>query len=238
MRTVTSAARQRERAFTLIELLVVISIIALLIALLLPAIKRSRESARNVVCASRLKQLGIAWGMYLEESEGSYATRTPGGTNPLGIPWLWYIMLRDSETGYDMYEMLQCPSMESFGWFDDYTGRFPYPGDHRGGSRVGPYGVDGPWPSYIEIGYGYNMKIQGGGKHYRDDFSDPAATGLHAETGSFYWWNHLGSSGEIGYWYADRHFEGMGNVLFMDVHVGPVETPYPAHAPDDLQDPD
>ena len=50
----------RRHAFTLVELLVVISIVALLIALLLPSIKRSRENARVVVCASNLRQLNIA----------------------------------------------------------------------------------------------------------------------------------------------------------------------------------
>ncbi|MAE66983.1 MAG: hypothetical protein CMJ18_22210 [Phycisphaeraceae bacterium] len=59
-----------RRGFTLIELLVVISIIALLIALLLPAIKRSKEIARRIACASGLHQIGIGLIAYAGEQNG------------------------------------------------------------------------------------------------------------------------------------------------------------------------
>ena len=51
---------KRRRAFTLIELLVVISIIALLIALLLPALQQARSAARDAVCKSQVRQVGLA----------------------------------------------------------------------------------------------------------------------------------------------------------------------------------
>lgn len=54
----------RKGGFTLIELLVVISIIALLIAVLLPALSQARDTARRAMCASNLRQITIAWTYY------------------------------------------------------------------------------------------------------------------------------------------------------------------------------
>lgn len=70
------------RAFTLIELLVVISIIALLIAILLPALGAARRSAEAAQCLSNLKQVGIAYSNYLDEHK-----RVPHNS-PNG--WRWY----------------------------------------------------------------------------------------------------------------------------------------------------
>ena len=60
----------RKRGFTLVELLVVIAIIALLVSMLLPALRKARESARVAACASNLHQWGIVWSAYSNDNRG------------------------------------------------------------------------------------------------------------------------------------------------------------------------
>jgi len=62
--------RNRPAGFTLIELLVVISIIALLVALLLPALRQARGVAQNVACQSQQRQISLGFFMYTEDANG------------------------------------------------------------------------------------------------------------------------------------------------------------------------
>ena len=83
-----STRKTKSPGFTLIELLVVIAIIAILAALLLPALARAKQKGQQAVCLSNLKQIGLAFEMYLNESNDHFPDRRglknslPGGYHP------------------------------------------------------------------------------------------------------------------------------------------------------------
>jgi len=83
----------RRKGFTLIELLVVIAMIALLMAILMPALNRAREQGRRAVCLNHLKTLTLGWMMYADENDD----RIVNGEaywNPSGAPLLGRQRLR------------------------------------------------------------------------------------------------------------------------------------------------
>ncbi len=81
----------RVAAFTLIELLVVVAIIGILAALLLPALARSKDSARRAQCASNLHQFGLATQMYWDDNSGDCFRYVFGTTNVGQIYWFGWI---------------------------------------------------------------------------------------------------------------------------------------------------
>ena len=136
----TRHPKSRQRAFTLIELLVVIAIIAVLAALLVPALHYAREKARATKCMSNLRQLAAAAILYTADHGGrfpqAYRTEFAGGAM---VSHSWDFITRRTAGGVDVRpgtlfgtycggEIYQCPSFNGEspgaapGTEDPYTG--------------------------------------------------------------------------------------------------------------------
>ena len=93
----------KSRGFTLIELLVVISIIALLLAVLMPALQRVKKQAQTVACHSNLKQWGLYFSMYTQDNNGNFQEGWWSGKDYRGT---WVAILRPY---YKDSNLLLCP---------------------------------------------------------------------------------------------------------------------------------
>jgi len=214
-----ASERRGVRAFTLIELLVVIAIIAILAAMLMPALERARESARAVECVGHQKQVHLAMTMYFDDYDGAmpvaYSEGVHGGS---GIQWYepqkvgGYLGIRAVPTGTRPAGPLACPSAT----YDDNRSNYAVLEDIFGSDwRQRHFRVDHWWRASLKVCV-YDSK----------PWYTWAPFATLSYTSYIYYqpppaWNSAGS-GEF------RHLNGH-NLIFLDGHA----MRYPAD-PDDV----
>ena len=209
----------QSKAFTLIELLVVIAIISLLVSILLPSLNRAKNLAKRVVCASNMKNLGLAFSMYQHDWEEWFPLVREVGPSPLTGVWADKLYNGYSQDVNAFY----CPSApadriftpnESLGaeymaygmewWLGDGMAINADPGEVGPGHKI--TAVDKPTETVL---LGESNKMHGYGVH---NYLWPDPT-------------------ECWGWPDDNRHNGVSNILFVDSHVD-------SYVADEALDPD
>ena len=114
-----------RRKFTLVELLVVISIIAMLLCLLLPSLRRARDAARGIQCVSNLRNVGVAMAGYTTDYDGYFPPSYYGttGWSDWKMSWMQLLgpylgmKLGEGQAGWELIpvnSVLACPSIKQY----------------------------------------------------------------------------------------------------------------------------
>ena len=212
--------------FTLIELLVVISIIALLVSILTPALSKAKKSAQASMCLSNQHQFGLLWKFYCDEHGGFFPDRGSGGTvgqEDTMNGWPYAL-----EPYYGNVDILLCPAATKL---YDEGGKPPYAAWTEGGGVYhGSYTVN-LWVANGDKDEGptheFNLHC------WRTPYTKSAAYAPLLSDGNWkdcqayhrdvppdyrgFWWRPGTNANELQRAVIDRHMEHV-NISFLDFH--------------------
>ncbi len=141
-----------KKRFTLIELLVVIAIIAILAAILLPALNSARERGRAASCTNNKKQVLQSIRFYMDDNDGYFFVRSGANDSPAHRPWAQRLAM---DTSYlsksDVGTLCVCPSIPSY----DDPQNLTIAGSANSSYQYtfGMVRTPGAWPNYFGDGF-------------------------------------------------------------------------------------
>lgn len=214
-----------RNGFTLIELLVVISIIALLLSVLLPSLRAAKEAAKRVVCASRMRDIGLAGQLYMTDNSKrlpyAHDYYRPPRARPTGTgPWCWPGAWAGQYIGLENYSEDRVGGRP---WQDVAKKYFSCPARRRDHPELAPFDVFSYGMNIYSgmIMWGYPVRKESDIRRPSDTLMLIDVEGVENDGSNFYLTGPQEITGAPTGWidrYAYRHRKSL-NVLFFDGHV-------------------